>query len=142
MAVLLASAARTESGVQVFTQDMSMYHSALLEFACTAADTEAGDTLDVYVQHSIDGGTTWDDFIHFTQVIGTTSVPFRRMVAWADTPAESELWTAQDAAMSVGVLQGPKGPKWRVKWVIVDVATLENVSFTFGVTILPKRSPA
>lgn len=32
-----------------------------------SAVTGTSPTLDVWLQHSVDGGTTWDDFGHFTQ---------------------------------------------------------------------------
>ncbi len=78
---LLASAARTDSGVQVLTDDFSAASWALFQLDVTAAATEVGDLLDVYLQHSFDGGTTWDDFVHFTQVLGDggakKDIPYR-----------------------------------------------------------------
>jgi hypothetical protein len=41
-----------------------------LVLSVTNADADAGDTLDVYVDCSIDG-VTWINICHFTQVIGT-----------------------------------------------------------------------
>ena len=37
----------------------------------------AGDTLDVYIQQSIDGGYNWEDLAHYAQVNGTSSTTRR-----------------------------------------------------------------
>lgn len=130
---LLASAAQTASGTQDLQDNFSGLASASLLLNLTAAATEVGDTLDVYIQHSADCGTTYDDFVAFTQMLGNGGA--KKFVAeWSalDSP-ESELHAPADAALAAGVLQGPKGGKWRIKWVIVDVATTGNASFTFSI---------
>lgn len=132
---LLASAARTASDVFVVpTAVPDDVVAGTFQLNVTAAATDVGDTLDVYLQHSVDGGTTWDDFVHFTQVLGNGGA--KTFIArWNSIGAapEAELGAPQDAAMSAGVLQQPLGRDWRVKWVIVDAGT-DNASFTFGVT--------
>ncbi len=140
MAILVASAARTangNSGALYLTHASGMRAAAFL-LNVTAAATDAGDTLDVYVQHSSDGGTTYDDFIHFTQVLGNGGA--KKFVAhWVGTIAPtSALHAPADAALAAGVNQGPIGDTLRVKWVIVDAGTA-NVSFTFSVTMSPTR---
>lgn len=52
--------------------DLSDAAELQCELSVTATDTDAGDTLDVYIQSTIDG-VTWDDRVHFTQLIGTLS---------------------------------------------------------------------
>lgn len=136
MITLLPSAARTTSG----TLDLAslLPHPELLASAgfgltVSAAATDAGDTLDVYVQHSIDGGATYDDVVHFTQVLGNGGAK-KFLAEWRrDSLPDAELHVPADAALAAGVLQGPKGPLWRLKWVIVEASTV-NVSFTFTVT--------
>jgi hypothetical protein len=129
---LLASAARTESGAsEVPTTLPDDVLGACILLDVTAAATAAGDTLDVYVQHSVDG-STWDDFIHFTQVLGNGGAKqfYARWSALGAAP-EAELAAPQDGAMAAGVLQQPTGREWRVKWVIADA---DAPSFTFSVS--------
>lgn len=128
----LASAARIASGTATVTGDMSRFESAVFLLIVSAAATDVGDTLDVYLQSSADGGTTWNDFVHFTQVLGNGGA--KTFVAgWQGrVTAETELGAPADGALAAGVLQGPVGDRWRVKWVIVDTAGA-NASFTFKV---------
>lgn len=136
---LVASAARTESGnsgpLTPYRADRSIKASVFLLTVSVAA-TESGDTLDVYVQSSPDDGTTWDDFIHFTQVLGNGGAK-KFIATWIrDVTPETELKAPADAALTAGVLQGPISPVLRVKWVIVDASTV-NASFTFSVSVQP-----
>ena len=136
---LVSSAARTTSGTQAVTITApNLYDSAVFFLSVSAAATEVGDTLDVYVQSSPDGGTTWDDFIHFTQVLGNGGAK-KYLASWAQwITAESEMKAPADAALAAGVLQGPVSSTWRVKWVVVDAGTA-NASFTFSVTMSGRR---
>jgi hypothetical protein len=136
---LVASAARTESGnsgaLTPFRSTLGV-KALILQLTVSAAATESGDLLDVYVQHSPDDGTTWDDFIHFTQVLGNGGAK-KFIATWMrDVTPESELKAPADASLAAGVLQGPISPMLRVKWVLVDAST-DNASFTFSVTAQP-----
>lgn len=138
MLTLLVSAARTTSGDSGALSPTPVPNPDLIKSArflldVTAAATEVGDTLDVYVQQSYDG-TSFDDVAHFIQVLGNGGA--KKFIAeWTrDVTPESEMHAPQDAAIAAGVIQGAKlGFPVRVKWVIVDVATLGNQSFTFSV---------
>lgn len=134
---LVASAARTESGnsgsLTPFRADRGI-KALIFLLTVSAAATESGDTLDVYVQHSPDDGTTWDDFIHFTQVLGNGGAKKFIATWYRDVTPESELKAPADAALAAGVLQGPISQALRVKWVIVDTSTA-NASFTFSVSV-------
>lgn len=136
---LVASAARTESGdsgsLTPFRSDRGIRAMVFL-LTVSAAATESGDTLDVYVQHSPDDGTTWDDFIHFTQVLGNGGAKKFIATWYRDVTPESELKAPADASLAAGVLQGPISPTLRVKWVVVDAST-DNASFTFSVAVQP-----
>jgi hypothetical protein len=130
---LLASAARTESGVGSNMPISNNNTGIVFLLTVTNKATEVGDTLDVYVQDSIDDGTTWDDVVHFTQQLGNGSDAEKSIAAVCKNMSpESELHAPQDAAMGVGVRQGPIGPLLRVKYVIADSGT-DNATFTFGV---------
>lgn len=141
MITLLASAARTASGTDALANlpHPELLESAVFELVVSVAATEAGDTLDVYVQHSIDGGTTYDDVVHFTQVLGNGGAK-KFTAEWrADVLPDSELHAPADASLAAGVLQGPKGATWRLKWVIVDANANVNQSFTFAVHAQVRR---
>ena len=136
---LVPSAARTASGTQAVTINApNLYDSAVFLLSITAAATDVGDTLDVYLQHSPDGGTTYDDFAHFTQVLGNGGAK-KYLASWAHwVTAESEMKAPADGGLAAGVLQGPVGSTWRIKWVVVDAGTA-NASFTFSVTMSGRR---
>lgn len=130
--VILPSEARTSSNVAANTGNFGNIHAAAFLLTVSAAATEVGDTLDVYLQSSIDGGTTWDDFVHFTQVLGNGGAK-KYIAYWNALPSpESELGAPTDATLAAGVKQGPIGEKIRTKWVIVDAGTA-NASFTFKI---------
>jgi hypothetical protein len=135
---LVTSAARTASGTQAVTIPApNLYDAAVFLLSVSAAATDAIDTLDVYLQSSPDGGTTWDDFAHFTQVLGNGGVK-KYLATWSQfVTAESEMKAPADAALAAGVLQGPVSSTWRVKWVVVDANA--NASFTFSVTMSGRR---
>jgi hypothetical protein len=135
MSTLVASRTETANG----TASVGMNAPAELDVATfllsvTAAATEVGDKLDVYMQSSPDGGTTYDDFLHFTQVAGNGgAVKHLALVNFRVTPT-SALHTPNDAALAVGVNQGPVSNLWRAKWVVTDAST-DNASFTFSISI-------
>jgi hypothetical protein len=106
----------------------------------TNADTDANDTLNVYIQESPDGGTTWNDIISFNQIIGTDSAVKKLAIINAEGGAETEIATVQDAALAAGsVRQGPICPMIRPKWVIVDGGSDADQTFTFSITAINIR---
>ena len=138
MTTLVASAARTadgNSGALTPLPHPELVRSARFVLDVTAAATEAGDTLDVYVQHTYDG-TNYTDLAHFTQILGNGGAKTFMAEWFRDTSPETEHRPPQDAALAASaVLQGGQiGTSMRVKWVVVDVATTLNQSFTFSVT--------
>ena len=137
--VLLPLVARTASGTLDVPGDLVELASAVFLLDVTNADTEAGDTLNVYIQHSPDG-ISYDDFVSFTQIIGTGAAANRRATWSALASPETEHAATGDATLAAGsVVQGPVAGKWRIKWVIVDVATAGNQSFTFSVSMDSQR---
>lgn len=141
MITVLPSAVRTASGAAALAgiQHVEQLESCEFQLTVSAAATEAGDTLDVYVQHSIDGGTTYDDFLHFTQVLGNGGAK-KFLASWFRNMApESELKPPADATLAAGALQGPVGDLWRIKWIIVDANANANQSFTFKLDAVPVR---
>lgn len=77
------------------------------------------DTIDVYVQSSVDGAV-WDDFIHFPQVTVTQAAAgAARLAYWSsEIVPPTPVKTPQDAALAAGVQQGPIGEFVRVKVVV------------------------
>ena len=136
---LLASAARTSSGNSgVLAQtNFSSVRAATFWLELTNAATDAGDSLDVYLQHSYDGGTSWSDFVAFTQILGNGADTLNFEAQWSEDPSALTALVSEhavtDATLSAGsVLHGPTGPDWRIKWVVVDGGAA-NATFTFGV---------
>ena len=140
---LLSSEARTLSSERVIPGSFGNILAGSFLLVVSAAATEAADTLDVYVQSSADGGNYYDDFIHFTQVLGNVGagLPVKTQAFWNALMApEAELAALADASMAAGVKQGPVGDKWRVKWVIAGDVPVLNASFTFSVSASLVRS--
>lgn len=97
----------------------------------TAGATAAGDTLDVYVDTSLDGGTTWINIIHFTQVLGNAAVKtFAATVARGGGQVATTTDVSADAASGV-VRPNILGDMLRARYTTVQASA---VSFTFGVT--------
>ncbi len=51
-------------------ESIDEYSETLFVLDVTAAATEATDTLDVYVDISLDDGSTWINAVHFMQIVG------------------------------------------------------------------------
>lgn len=111
--------AGTTLGSVVHLDNMSQF--AEVQLNVSAAASGAGDTLNVYVQTTVDNGATWDDLISFTQVLGNGGVK-KFLARWQGTAAPTTAMAApQDGALAAGtVVQGPKGVDWRVKAVVVN----------------------
>ena len=133
--VLLASAARTADGNQVLTpSQVQRIVAGIFMLNVTAAATEVDDTLDVFLQASPDDGTTWDDFVAFTQVLGNGGAK-KFLAHWNRNLVPTvPLQAPVDAGLAAGVRQGPVGDDWRLKWLIVDAGGAA-ASFTFAVTM-------
>lgn len=128
---LLTSAARSSSGTGGSVRIPSGASGAVLLLDLTAAATDAIDTLNVRVQHTIDGAS-WDDFVSFTQCLGNGGAKQHVAVWSANYTPESEMHALADGSLAAGsVLQGPVGGLWRVKYTIVDADA--DCSFTFSV---------
>lgn len=98
------------------------------ELDVTAAATAAGDTLDVYVQTTLDG-TNWVDVVHFTQVLGNGGVK-RFFAKISKDVAETMFENA--TALGAAAVRNIFGHQWRARWAVTD-ATTDDASFTFSV---------
>jgi hypothetical protein len=123
------------TGVQVRVPPTRM---AEFELNVTSAATAVGDTFDCYVQTSADAGGTWDDLVHFTQVLGNGGAK-KFLARWTAVIAPTTALAApQDAALAAGVVQGPKALFWRVKRVVVSSSApvFTFIVYAHGVTKL------
>ena len=131
-----ASAATAAPGTTtVVVGSLDRIRQAMFFLDLTAAATDAADTLNVYLQKSPDGGTTWTDFVHFTEMLGNGGAK-NFLAEWSDTPTpETELGAVQDGAIAAGVVQGGCiGDRIRIKEVMVDADA--DASFTWSLVML------
>lgn len=111
------------------------YTTAQFEYSLTAAATEVGDTLDVFIDTSFDGGTTWLNIVHFAQSTGTSEPD--RAVAIVN-PNSSVMTAPTDVASdaAAGAVRHFLGDQVRVRYTMVQAATNDNESFTFVVNAM------
>ncbi len=128
---LAASAARTASanGTGVFVGGERKRF--IVVNAITASATAAGDTLDVYVDFSLDN-TTWYNAVHFTQQAGNGAARTEYAVLDPTTPGISVINVTTDAA-AAAVRPALFGPYIRARWALVDGGGDANTSHTFSV---------
>lgn len=127
--VLLASGAQTSTGTGEAVACPDGFEMLAAQLDVTAAATETGDTLDVFVQTTIDG-TNWLDIIHFTQVLGDGGAK-RYISKISASLALTEYETG--SALGAAAVRHVFGSQYRVRWAITDAST-DNASFTFSVT--------
>lgn len=137
---LLASAARVASGTAVLPDPVAYELARCNRIAfllnVTALGVGVGDTLNVYVQSTIDGGTTYNDFVSFTQVLGNGGVK-KFEADWNGLQGPTTpLGAPADGALSAGVKQGPIGSGLRVKWTIAG----GTATFTFSLVAQGHKS--
>lgn len=134
MATILASSARTADGTQTFSV-RPRCSSILLQLDVTAAATDVGDILALWVQGTIDG-TNYYDIGRFADVLGNGGAKrFFMTLQRTGSIAESDIVTPTDAAMAAATVNyGPFPDSLRLKWTVTD-AGADNASFTFSVTV-------
>lgn len=129
---LLASTVETATDNGTSVRLASMPNAMAFTLDLTAAATDVGDTLDVYVQTMADG-TNWVDVVHFTQCLGNGgALTYIAKIVADVTTAEFE----DGAPLGAPAVRNVLGDEWRVRWAIVD-AGVANASFTFSVVACP-----
>jgi hypothetical protein len=98
--------------------------------AVTAAATDVDDTLDCYIDWSIDNVTYYNGG-HFTQVLGNGGVKAFYMVFDPTTPGATDIACSADLAVST-VLPSLFGAYVRTRYVVVNPGA-GAASFTFSV---------
>lgn len=135
MRLSVPSEARTseEANTVIATFDTGTYGfkrlAGLLDV--TAAATDAGDTLDVLVDVSIDG-QTWVNVIHFTQVVGNGGA-VKYFASTPDAGAGVEEAVTSDVSAG-GTPRVTFGRFVRVRQTLVEAST-DNASFTYSVDL-------
>jgi hypothetical protein len=99
--------------------------------AITASATDAADTLDVYVDFSLDN-VTWYNAVHFTQQAGNGAARTEYAVLDPSNPGTSVVNVTADAN-AAAVRPSLFGPYIRARWAIVDGGGNANSSHTFSV---------
>lgn len=98
----------------------------------TVSAHEAGDTLDVYVDVSLDG-TIWHNAIHFTQQAGNGPARTEYAVLDPSNPGTAVIDVTADAA-AAAVRPALFGAYMRARWAIVDSGDADQ-SHTFSVIV-------
>lgn len=111
------------------------FREAMIVLDVTAAAAASGDTLDVYIDTSPDGGTSWINVGHFTQVLGNGGAKKFVMALRADNPGASAVTDVTSNA-SAGVTR-QYGITDRLRYRSI-VASASAPSFTFGITAFLK----
>lgn len=101
----------------------------------TAAQTEAGDLLDVYIDTSFDNGATFVNIGRFTQVTGDGGakryiMSFKSNPITASNSIDATADQAESAALQIGF-----GDRIRYRATVTDATTTGNVSFTFSLKL-------
>lgn len=107
-----------------------IYKELMVQLDVTAAATDVGDTLDVYIDMSIDGGVKWNNIIHFTQVLGNGGVKTFVAVIKNDNPGASAVFATTADAAAGATRQIGFGNNLRYRAVTVDAGT-QNESFNY-----------
>ena len=138
--VLRASAVKTGAGTD--TGDAVKLNDTLREMVVTldvtAAATDVGDTLDVYVDTSFDGGTTWVNIGHFTQILGNGGAKKFIMAFKANPIAASNSVSASADQAAAAALQIGFGDQIRYRGVVAESSTV-NAAFTYSVKAYLKK---
>lgn len=129
---LVSAAARTASDTTT-VKGLAPYTSAYFMLDVTAAATEVGDKLAVFIQREMPNGD-WMDIISFTEVLGNGGAKKYRADVYPGATGGETSGTINDGALTAGsVADLAWGDALRFKWAVTD-ADSDNASFTFSVT--------
>ena len=103
LAATTIAANGTVNNAAVTSLDTFSILTALLTVSAQSMD--AGTTVDVYLQYSPDGGVTWDDLYHFTQITTAAYATPRVLFLNVGGAASQVSRTATDGAMDAATLR-------------------------------------
>lgn len=130
---LLAATTVSASGTSDVVTGLHRYAGVVGILKASAVPTGGSPTLDVYVQGSPDGGTTWRDVAAF-QFEGSTAVRVFQLSQLA-TPGTATL-AASDAALATNTsVQGPFGDRLRIKYTFT--AGGSTGTYTLAASMVP-----
>ena len=134
---LRASAQQAGAGTvtgtgQTFRQPM---REATVLLNVTAAATDATDTLDVYIDTSPDGGTTWVNIGHFAQVTGNGGAKKYVMALRSDNPGATAVIDVTSDAVAGATRQYGINDRLRYRGI---VAQTNAGAFTYSVKAFTK----
>lgn len=131
---LKALAAQTASVTGDAVLITKPYDEAIFVLDVTNADTDAADTLDVYIDVSPDG-QTWFNSTHFTQIVGNgAAAKIAAKVTKGGDFADPDAVLAITADAAAGVVrQLGIMPYIRYRSVVVDAST-DDATFTYSLT--------
>lgn len=129
--IILESAVRTTGDSTASVNLPSDTKAILLMLDVTAAATDAGDILAVWLQGSIDG-TTYYDIGRFADILGNGGAVKYIMNINRLEFVDSSIITPTNGSMTAGtVTPGPCPRQIRLKWTVTDAGT-DDASFTFS----------
>lgn len=108
------------------------WQQMIIQLDVTSAATDVGDTLDVYVDTSFDGGTKQVNLIHFTQVLGNGGAKTFVAVIKNDNPGTTAVFATSADAAAGNTRQIGFGDRINFRAVTVDAST-QNVGFTYSI---------
>lgn len=127
---LAASAARTAGANGTAMYVGGERERLIVLLSVTASATDAADTLDVYVDWSLDN-TTWFNGGHFAQQAGNGAAKKEYMIFDPSNPGTASILVTSDAAAGA-VRPAAFGVYLRARWAIADSGDA-NQSHTFSV---------
>ena len=133
---LRASGAATEVAAATGTVFPCVGHFRrwIVQLDITASATNAGDTLNAYVDFSIDG-TNWFNAVHFTQQAGNGTPKTEIAILDPSNPGAAVIDVTADAASGVTV-PAAFGDYIRGRWTVVEGVGIGAASHTFSVYAL------
>lgn len=134
IAALRDSAAQAAAGTvtgSAVTLDQK-FGELIAQLKVSAAATDADDTLDVFIDTSFDGGTTWVNLGHFTQVLGNGGAKTFVLAIKNDNPGTSAVFDVTSNANAGNTRQIGFGDRLRYRGTVVDPSG-SNASFTYEV---------
>lgn len=133
IATLRASAAQAAAGTVTGTAVVldQKFNELVAQLTVSAAATDVGDTLDVYIDTSFDGGTTYVNLGHFTQVLGNGGAKTFVLAIKNDNPGATAVYDVSADAAAGATRQIGFGDHLRYRGVMVDGNA--NGSFTYEV---------
>ncbi len=118
------------------------YSKLMVELLISATDSSApsaSDTLDVYIDTSLDGGVTFFNIGHFTTVLGNGGAKNYIMVLAEDNAGTSDIFEKGTDCASGVTRQIGFGNNIRYRAVAVNGGTPGDMSFTFAINAYFKQ---